>query len=282
MAVLQNNNKDVKADESVLNEPVPPNSEPANPPVEEKPEVTEKKETITVTDADDTETDTEGSEEATEDKQPEETTTTPPTDTETAEDKEKRYKAQQTEAQIQAARARVLSDKVDEAAKIGDPTTEELKQYATSKGLDWDDMTPTEQVLAKDTYIARKQFALVNESVQATKKIDEWATKVDEFIDSTDGKPEFVQLSSHEADFRKFAMKESHRGTPIDILLGAFLHQLPPTKKVRGSLFERAGGGEKDANPAIMNDSDSVAKLRENDPREYRRRVKAGLIKLEA
>jgi hypothetical protein len=206
---------------------------------------------------------------------------TPPVE-ETQEDKDKRYKAQQTEAQIQAAKNRSLISKVDEANKIGEPTVDELKAFVAVDGVNWDELTVFEQSMAKKNYIANKKFDLINDAVQSTKKIDEWATKVDEFIDSTDGKPEYVALSSHEADFRKFCMKETHRGTPIETLLPAFLFNLPPATKKRGSMFEVGGGGTApETKPGEITDADQAANLRKTDPREYKRLVKSGKIKLE-
>lgn len=204
-----------------------------------------------------------------------------PTSTETPEQKDQRYKSQQTEAQIQAERNKALTDKVEEADKAT-ITDEEAKAFATKDGLNWDELTNFEQIMAKKTYLSEKKFNLVNESVQNAKKVDQWAASVDEFIDTTDGKPEFIDLSSHEVDFRKFAMKEAHRGTPMDILLGAFLHNLPPAKPNRGSLFNSGSGGEKQTpkSDGII-DADQAKVLRETKPREYNKLVRAGKIKID-
>jgi hypothetical protein len=139
--------------------------------------------------------------------------------------------------------------------------------------------------MAKKSYLAEKRFGLVNEAIQSTKKIDEWATKVDTFIDSTDAKPEFIKLSSHEAEFRAFCMKEAHRSTPIDILLSAFLQNLPAQPKNRGSLFETAKGGEKTIINTKITDTEQARMLRtgtEAQQKEYKRLVKTGKIALEA
>jgi hypothetical protein len=200
---------------------------------------------------------------------------------ETQEQKDQRYKAQQTEAQIQAAKNRSLISKVDEANKVSEPTIDELRAYVSQDGVNWDELTTFEQSMAKRNYIAEKRFSLINDAVQSTKKIDEWATKVDTFIDSTDGKPEYVPLSGHEADFRKFCMTESHRGVDIEILLPAFLHNLPKVEKKRTSIFETGGGGERPPEPGVLDDTDTVANLRTSNPREYKRLVRSGKIKLD-
>ena len=200
---------------------------------------------------------------------------------ETPEQKEQRYKAQQTEAQLQAERNKHLIDKIEESNNLQPPTEAELKAFVKQDGVDWEELTTFEQATAKRTLIAERRSQLLNEAIQGQRKIDEWAKTVDDFIDSTDSKPEFIDLSSHEADFRKFAMKEAHRGTPMDILTAAFLHNLPTEAPKRGSLFPKGGGGEIEKPKEGITDADTVAKLRRNNPREYARQVKAGKIKIE-
>lgn len=199
---------------------------------------------------------------------------------ETPEQKEQRFKAQQTEAQIQVERNKALTDKVEEAATVT-ASEDELRAFVKEDGAEWDELTNFEQGMAKRTYLSEKKFGIVHEAVKTAKQVDEWAGKVDTFIDETDGKPEYVELSGFEADFRKFAMKEAHRGTPIEVLLPAFLHNLPPVKKSRGSLFEKGGGGDKTEKKTGIDDAEVVKKLRESNPKEYKRLLKAGKIKLE-
>ena len=265
-----NKDKSPVIDESVLEETPPNINEPQTETTEPATETPATPATETPETPDTTET------------PPEATPPAPPVPpVETQEQKDQRYKAQQTETQIQAAKNRSLIGKVDEANKVGEPTIDELKAYVLQDGVNWDELTTFEQGMAKRNYIAEKRFALINEAVQSTKKIDEWATKVDTFIDSTDGKPEYLPLSSHEMEFRKFCMMESHRGVDIDVLLPAFLHNLPKVTKKRTSLFEIGGGGEKPPVVGKIMDADAAAALRNSDPREWKRQVKLGNIKIE-
>lgn len=268
MANPNNKDKDLKVDETILDETPPNINEPQSDedkeePIEEDVPVEDEKEPDAPVDEP-------------EDKEVEEK---PVVEEETVDQKEQRHKAQQTEAQILAARNRALQDKVDEASKLPEPTVDELKDFVAQDGVDWDDLTPFEQSMAKKTYVSEKRFSLVNEAVQVTKKIDEWAKQVDEFIDSTDSKPEFVKLSGHEADFRKFAMKESHRGAAIDsLLLPAFLQSLPATPRKRGSLFQTGGGGEAPAKPGKIS-LDEAARIRATQgEKAYKRVVQSGRV----
>lgn len=200
-------------------------------------------------------------------------------DEETQEQKDARYKAQQTEVQIQVARNKALIDKVLQGKDIPEPTIDELKIFVAQDGVNWDELTVFEQATARRTCLQEKRFDLINEAVVTSKKIDEWAKQVDTFIDSTDSKPEFVELSGHEAEFRNFCMKESHRGVVIDsLLLPAFLKNLPKEPSKRTSLFNKGGGGEKDTTTGKIIDTDQIVNLRNTNPREYKRLVKAGKI----
>ena len=77
-------------------------------------------------------------------------------------------------------------------------------------------------------------------------------------------------------------MQESHRGADIqELLLPAFLHNLPAPVKKTGSLFEKGGGGEKETKPGKITDADQARSLRETNPREYKRQLKAGKIEIE-
>lgn len=275
MAKPTNKDKELKVDESILDE-TPPN---INEPQDKEDEEPIEEEVI----EEDEEKEEEKIDEEPKEKLQEKENKSIEEEKETDDQKEKRIKAQQTEAQILVARNKSLTDKVDEASKIADPTEEELKSFVAQDGADWDDLSAFEKSMAKKTYLSEKRFSLVNEAVQVTRKIDEWAGKVDEFLDSIEGKPEFVKLSGHESDFRKFAMKESHRGVEIQTLLvPAFVQNILAPVKKRGSLFETGGGGDKPDNPAIISDTDTIRSLRETNPREYRRQVKAGKIKVEA
>jgi len=275
-----NRNKKPAIDEAVLDEAAPdinePQTETTEEPQAEETEATSEETASVVEDTQETE-DTQEETPAAE-AEPK----APVVDEETQEQKDQRYREQQTEAQLQAAKNKAIIDKVDEAKNIPEPTPKELKAYVAGLGVDWDELTLFEQSMAKANYKSEKSLALITQATETTKKIDEWAKGVDTFIDTTIDKPEFVGLSGHEAEFRKFCMQESHRGADIQgLLLPAFLHNLPAPTKNKGSLFEKGGGGEKETKPGKITDADQARSLRETNPREYKRQLKAGKIEIE-
>ena len=172
---MKNNKDKSPVDESVLEETPPDINEPQTtedtPPADETP-APDSKDEVTPTP----------------DFTPEPITPEPKKEdkpVETQEEKDRRYKSQQTEAQIQRAKAEALKNKVKEAAKVGEPTEDEMRAFVNAKGASWDDLTPFEQATQKELYVAKKQFSLVQEGVEADDKIQVWADKVDTFIDST-------------------------------------------------------------------------------------------------
>ena len=110
----------------------------------------------------------EDSEEETSDE--EDTPETPPI--------EERYRNSTREAQILHSKTKKFTESVKAAADLTEPTEEELKaEYS-----DWDDMTETEQRLAKRTLMSERKFNLVHGAVLEGEKITEWEGKVDEFL----------------------------------------------------------------------------------------------------
>jgi hypothetical protein len=168
-----------------------------------------------------------------------------------------------------------------EVKEVTEPTDEELKAYVLKDGVDIDELTTFEKATARRNYIIEKRQEAINKGFEEQKKVTDWSKKVDSFLDSTNNDPKFAGLDGHEAEFKKFALQ--HPESDIEVLLlPAFLHQLPATPPKRGSLFEKGGGGQAPPKPKEgIDDAEMAKQLREKDPKEYKRLVKAGKIKLE-
>lgn len=162
-----------------------------------------------------------------------------------------------------------------------EPTDEDLRAYLAKDGVDMDELTAFEKSTAKKNYIFEKKQAAIDESLQSQKKQSEWVGKIDTFLGSRNNDPKYAGLDGHEAEFKAFAMQ--HPESDIEgLLLPAFLHNLPPANPNRGSLFQKGGGGQPPAKPKTeIDDAEMVKNLREKDPREYKRLLKAKKIKLE-
>lgn len=192
--------------------------------------------------------------------------------TQTAED---RYKASTVEAQILHSRTKKFEDSVISASEMPEPTEEEMvHEYP-----DWEDMTKTEQTLARKAVKSDRRFASIQTVVLEGKQVTEWAGKVDKFVDDAVTMGTFPDLKGKEAEFRTFVMKPSRRGLEFEDLTKAFLYDVKPEPKKTGALLQVGGGGEKQKADALS--ADDVATLRVNDHKQYQRLVKAGKIKID-
>ena len=170
---------------------------------------------------------------------------------------------------------------VIEPVEVAEPTENELRAYVAQDGVDIDELTAFEKATAKRNYIIEKRQESINNSFKIQKQSREWSNKIDSFLDSTNNDPKYTELSGHEDEFKQFAL--NHSETDIEsLLLPAFLHNLPPIAPKRGGIFIKGGGGQAPEKPVDgIVDADLAAKLRVSDPREYKRQVQAGKIKLE-
>jgi len=187
-----------------------------------------------------------------------------------------KYKASSREAMIHYERSNSFMRTVDEAAQIKEPTEEELKSFIQAQGGDWDEMSDFNKNLAKQTMMANKRFEIVNTAVQSTRQVDEWAEKVDTFVDDENTLKQYPGLRGREEDFKMFAMKKTHRAIDLNVLMKSFFYDMPKPKK-RKSLFETATGGERKANKKTMS-ADEVANLRKTNQRLYQKLVREGKI----
>ena len=207
---------------------------------------------------------------------------TPPDDTTIQSDTD-RLAEQRREAQIISAQNKKITETIDQAATLPEPTEEELRVEVRKNGVEWEDLTEFEKTLFKQNIINARKFDMVHQVTKDIHQIDQWANKVDDFLVAEESAQQYKALIGHEGDFRKYAMTESHRGIDLEILLNAFLNKMPPVPKARrGDLFP-VGGGEAPAAPKsdIITDADEAQRLKVSDPREYARKIKAGKIKLE-
>src|SRR5690606_37767235 len=88
---------------------------------------------------------------------------------------------------------------------------------------EWDTLTNVEQRLFRDNFLNKRKFDLVHQAVQEAKKVDEWAEKVDKFVEKKTLLEEYPQLAGREEEFKSFAMKPTRRGVDLEDLVGAFL-----------------------------------------------------------
>lgn len=175
-----------------------------------------------------------------------------------------------------------LTETIDEASKMPEPTIEELKEYANTQGADYDELDTFSQNILKKTLTNERKMEKIQSVTEESKKIDVWAKKVDEYIETAVDDGKYPSLNTFSNEFKRFAMKESRRGLDLDDLVASFLFNAEKdVSKSRKSLL--LSGGNSSAVPPKPKGltEDQVARIRERDPKEYRRLIKAGKINIE-
>lgn len=194
-------------------------------------------------------------------------------------DWEKKAKASAREAQVLGFKSKEIAEAVDKADAIPEPTKEELaKEYP-----EWEDMTPTEQKLAKDSYIGKQKFGIIHDAVSKFKKVDEWNEKIDKFVGDPVTLVNFPELEGKLDEFKDFASKPTRRGLEFEDLLLAFSgdQALKKPAPKKGEMFPQGSGGP--AEPPKPTDDkigpDEARVLMKTNYAEYKRLLVAGKIR---
>jgi len=201
-----------------------------------------------------------------------------PADKEEDDKYRKKFIASSKEAIILDSANKKITSAIEQANEIADPTDEEMK----AKHADYDDMTPTEQRLAKANYKMEKKFDLIFKGSQEGKEMKEWSKKVDDYITDPKTLADIPELEGKEDEFKIFALKETRRGIPFEDLTKAFLFDATKaTPSHKGEkMFDVGGGGEKlKEKPKSDKITQEQAKLlRESDYPKYKEYLLAGKI----
>lgn len=163
---------------------------------------------------------------------------------EDAPDYKEKFKQSSREAQKIHAKNRKLSQAIDEASEIPEPSDEEMAQ----EYQDWDAMSNFEQKLAKEAVVSKKWREKIANAQEETKKIEKWGEDVDNFIEDPQTLIDNPDLEGKQDEFRLFANQDTNNSVPFKILVAAFLHEQGKGKKPnKGKQMEtpKGGGGQK-------------------------------------
>lgn len=206
---------------------------------------------------------------------------TPPAPVTPPVDYKKKFAESTREAQVQGFKNKEIQRAVDAAAEITEPTEEDLKvEYP-----EWDDLTATEQKLAKDNLLNKRRFELVHEATAKFKKVDEWNEAVDGYVGDPKTLIAHPELEGKIEEFKQFASKPTRRGTDIEDLVLAFAGEqakvvTPPHK---GGMFPAGSAGLK--TPVVpVDDKLSVEEgraLMKTNYKLWKEKLLAGKIKNE-
>ena len=154
----------------------------------------------------------------------------------------KRYADSTREAQILANKNKKLTEAIEEAGNIPEPTEEELiLEYP-----DWDILSETEKKIAKRSYLNDQRFERIDAVTKDFKDLDVWTEKVDKYIDDPQILIDNPALEGKVDEFKIYVTKPSRINVDWDLLIGAFLNEV--SKKAsnnnKGQMFEQGSGGD--------------------------------------
>jgi hypothetical protein len=226
----------------------------------------------------------ESSEPALSEPEPSEPAPEPELQTEPSEEEKEKLKkklsASARENQKIYAKNRVINKALADAEDVPEPTEEELlKEFGE---IEWDVMSDTEKMLAKETFISRKWRKVISTAKEQATKIEKWNESVEEFVDDPKTLIDNPDLESKTTEFKEFALQETNNSVPMNILVSAFLHEQTKNKSTNKSqMFERGKGGSNEK--PIPKDGtitlEEGRKLRETDYNKWKEMLAAGKIK---
>lgn len=253
--------------------------------IDDEDETEDTEEITSIVDEDETEEDEQ--DDYNEDDDTEEEDTDAVDEVEVEEDYKQKFANSTREAQVLASKNKKLVDTITEASTITDISEDELEQEATKEGLDFDELSAIDKKLLKKAMIHERQFTKIHETVaegeKESKAVQQWATKVSEFLNSEELQIKFPQLVGSEEEFTQFSMKATRRGVDLEELVSAFSYDVSKKPKVKhkGSVLLTGSGARSTGDTKQAMNEDTVAKLRMRDPRAYARLIKAGKINIE-
>lgn len=184
-----------------------------------------------------------------------------------------KYKGSTREGLVHQAARQYISEAIEKAKNVPQPTEEELQK----RFGDWDVMSDTERSLAIDAYISNKRFEIIAEANEEGSQLDKWIKKVEQFAEDPQTLSRFPNMEGKAEEFRAFAIQKTRRGVPLVDLASAFLYDATERKpkKNKSQMFEQPGGGTPTKeNQGDKYDPDVAAKLRESNYDSYKVYIK--------
>jgi hypothetical protein len=192
-------------------------------------------------------------------------------------DYKKKFVESTREAQVLHAKNKKISEVIEQAEQIPEPTEDELKaEYS-----DWDDLSATQQKMAKENLISNRRFKMLSQVTKEFKDMEAWQDKVTTFLDDPKTLVDHPRLEGKADEFRLFATKPSRRGVDMDVLISAFLFDVSKERKPnKGKMFETGTGGPSDKGKPKSDkiSLEEARTLRNADYAKYKEYLKAGKI----
>ena len=195
-------------------------------------------------------------------------------------DYKKKFVESTRESQILASRNRKMTEVLEQADQIPDPTPEELK----AQFPDWELIDPVQQTLIKDSIKNKKIFSMLGQVTKEARDIEAWNAKVDEFVGDPKTLIQYPDLEGKQDELKVYATKATRRGVDFEDIVASFLFSESKNKpKNKGSMFQAPTPGPS-APVKPKSDKISMAEamvLKQTNYRKYRELLVARKIDMD-
>lgn len=193
----------------------------------------------------------------------------------------KKFTESSRENQLERERREKAEREAEEMRKPKEITDDTMKQTYP----DWDNYDEGVKTALKNQAIQSQELERLKASQSEYHNERKWRGQVDSFLDENGETERYPALVKNQDAFRKFVNKPERKGMDLDILAKAFGYEAGATQepeKKPGSNQEMlntgsgAGATGKHKTDKKKLDADDAKRLRENNPREYERKVRSG------
>lgn len=182
-------------------------------------------------------------------------------------DYKKKFVDSTREAQILASRNRKMTEVLEQADQLPDPTPEELK----AQFPDWELIDPVQQTLIKDSIKNKKIISMLGQATKEARDIEAWNAKVDEFVDDPKTLVQYPDLEGKQDDLKVYATKATRRGVDFQDIVSSFLFTEAKSRpKNKGAMFQAPTPGPSVA-PKPASDKISITEAMELKKTNYRK-----------
>ena len=198
---------------------------------------------------------------------------------EVEQDYETKFKQSTKEATTLHFRNKQMKDAVNDAKTIGEPTDDEIRDYAKQLGEDFDSLDNFTKNLLKRNLVNEQKFDKVSNVIEDKEELDNWVGDVSEYVNDEKILNKYPSLANRSTEFIRFSSKKSRRGMDMEDLVAAFMYsEVQGTPKKKGSLLLNRGGGQDPMPQKKGFDADDLQALRNKDPKKYMEAVKSGKV----
>jgi hypothetical protein len=157
-------------------------------------------------------------------------------------DYESKFKASSQEAMVLKAKLDEIEAEKNKPVVVDD-------EYMKANYPDWEDMTTTEQKLAKgleETKQANKELLAKTNEYNNDRK---WRDQIDEIVDDFEFTDKYPAIKGKEEEFKRFCTKPTRKGVEMDVLTAAFLFEYKEPEKELRTIFKNTDGGHDKVDP---------------------------------